>query len=79
MIKFLIPIDKANHFFYGFIIFMLSSLFFNNLISFLIVCAIALIKEVIYDKLLKKGTPDYLDFIASISPALLIVIKSILF
>ena len=73
MKKILIAQDKANHFVYGFLIFIFFNLFLSDLISFSIIVFIALAKE-IYDKVSKKGTPEILDFIFTILPAILIII-----
>ena len=75
MKKILIPQDKANHFVYGFLIFIFFNIFLSDLISLSIIVFIALIKEV-YDKISKKGTPEILDFVFSILPSLLIIIKN---
>ena len=73
MKKILIAQDKANHFFYGFLIFIFFNVFLSDLISLSIIVFIALAKE-IYDKISKKGTPEILDFIFTILPAILIII-----
>ena len=73
MKKIIIPQDKANHFFYGFLIFIFFNIFLSDLISLSIIVFIALAKEV-YDKISKKGTPEILDFVFSILPAILIII-----
>ena len=59
MNKILIPIDKANHFLYGFVIFILAQFIFNDFVSFIIVLLIALSKE-IKDEITHKGF-DYKD------------------
>jgi ABC-type multidrug transport system permease subunit len=73
----LIPNDKANHFIYGFIIFILSTLVFSNLISLFIVSAFAGSKE-LYDKASGKGNPEFLDFLATVLPGLILTILSII-
>jgi len=75
MNKLLIPLDKANHFIYGFLIYYLSNFIFDKYTSLNIVIIIAVLKEVIYDGLMKKGTPDYKDIIYTIIPGLLLMIK----
>jgi hypothetical protein len=67
MNKFLIPVDKANHFIYGYLIFCLSQIFFITSVSALIVFAIAGGKELVWDKYLQKGTPDWNDFAFTIA------------
>lgn len=66
----LIPQDKANHFLYGFLIFMISQYFVNDYISFGIVFAFALGKE-IKDQIDYKGF-DYKDLIATLIPSIII-------
>ena len=72
MNNFLIPIDKANHFLYGFVIFILAQFIFNDFVSFIIVLLIALSKE-IKDEIKYKGF-DYKDLIATILPAILTIL-----
>jgi hypothetical protein len=62
--------DKANHFIYGFFIFILSQLFFNDEVSLLIVIGFAIGKE-IKDKYDYKCF-DIVDMIYTILPALII-------
>ena len=66
----LIPLDKANHFIYGFLIFIISQLFLNDYFSFGIVFLFAIGKE-IKDQIDYKGF-DYKDLIATLLPAILI-------
>ena len=65
-----IPKDKLLHFFVGSVILFVSLLFFSTLVSFYIVVIVALIKEVVYDDFLGKGTPEVQDFIYTILPCL---------
>lgn len=62
--------DKANHFLYGFLIFMISQYFVNDYISFGIVSVFALGKE-IKDQIDYKGF-DYKDLIATLIPSIII-------
>ena len=71
----LIPHDKANHFIYGFVIFVLSNLVLNEWTSLLIVCLFAFGKE-IYDEW-KYGGFDLYDAIYTIAPALILTLKQI--
>ena len=71
----LIPHDKANHFIYGFTIFVLSNLVLNEWTSLAIVCLFAFGKE-IYDEW-KYGGFDIYDAIWTIAPALILTIKQI--
>lgn len=69
----LIPQDKANHFIYGFAIYILSNLFINSYASFSIVFLFALGKEC-YDEY-SYGGFDVKDLIATITPAILLILK----
>jgi len=78
MNKFLIPVDKANHFIYGYLIFCLSQIFFITPVSALIVFAIAAGKELVWDKYLQKGTPDWNDFAFTIAGPLPIILLELI-
>lgn len=68
-----VPKDKLLHFVGGtFISFPFIAIFENT--GFLISVAIFAAKEIIYDKIMKKGTPELNDFIYSIVPAMLLLI-----
>ncbi len=66
----LIAQDKANHFLYGFLIFMISQYFLNDYLSFGIVFAFALGKE-IKDQIVYKGF-DYKDLLVTLLPSIII-------
>jgi hypothetical protein len=68
----LIPHDKANHFIYGFVIFILSSLIMSNLISLCVVIVFALGKE-IRDQIVYKGF-DYKDLLSTIIAPIILTI-----
>ena len=72
----LIPHDKANHFIYGFVIYVLLNLFLNEYASLAIVFIFATGKE-IYDEW-KYGGFDWKDLLATITPAIILTLKSIL-
>jgi hypothetical protein len=72
----LIPLDKANHFIYGFGIFFLINLFLSNYWALGGVIVFALAKE-IKDQILYKGF-DYKDFLISLLPGVLLFLKSII-
>jgi len=74
MNKLTIPIDKANHIIYGYGIYFLSCLLFSWWMSLSIVIFISAIKEVVFDKLMKKGNPELWDFILTVVGALPILI-----
>ena len=45
--------------------------------GFLAVVLILAGKEIVYDKLLKKGTPDWMDFIFGLVPSIFILLISL--
>ena len=66
----LIAQDKANHFVYGFLIFIISQYFLNDYFSFGVVFAFALGKE-IKDQIVYKGF-DYKDLLVTLLPSIII-------
>ena len=68
-----IAIDKKDHVLLGIIIGFPLVLFFGN-IGGLIALALVGAKELIHDKLFKKGNPEWLDFIASAIPIVMFII-----
>jgi hypothetical protein len=66
----LVAQDKANHFLYGFLIFIISQYFLNDYLSFGIVFAFALGKE-IKDQIVYKGF-DYKDLLVTLLPSIII-------
>lgn len=68
----LIPHDKANHFIYGFVIFILSNLFLIEWVSLGIVFIFALGKE-LYDEW-KYGGFDFVDLIYTLSPGIILTL-----
>ena len=66
----LIAQDKANHFLYGFLIFIISQYFLNDYFSFGVVFAFALGKE-IKDQIVYKGF-DYKDLLFTLLPSIII-------
>jgi hypothetical protein len=72
--KLMLPQDKANHFVYGFIIFILANLILSQWLSFGIVCIFAIGKEIFDQYKYKRG--DYLDAVATVSPAITLIIKN---
>jgi len=66
----IIPLDKANHFIYGFSTYVLSNIVLNDLYSLLIVVLFALGKE-IRDQIVYKGF-DYKDLLVTIIPAIIL-------
>ena len=65
--------DKLLHFFYGSIISFISVLIFG-VYGLWITVIIAAAKEIIWDYLMKKGSPELLDFIFTIIPAGMLLI-----
>lgn len=72
----LIPLDKANHFIYGFGIYFLINFFLSNYWALGGVVILALTKE-IKDQIKYQGF-DYKDFLVTILPAILLFIKSLI-
>jgi len=72
----LIPQDKANHFIYGFFIYILSNLIFINWVSLLIVLIFALGKE-LYDEY-KYGGFDWKDLVVTLIAGTILLIKDII-
>lgn len=66
--------DKLEHFFYGFLLFELLTIFFDGHVSLLIVFFIAIAKEFLIDKVIRKKTPDLFDFVFTIMPGSIILI-----
>ncbi len=66
----IISLDKANHFIYGFLIFIITQFFLNDYLSFGIVFLFALGKEV-KDQIVYKGF-DYKDLIVTLLPSIII-------
>ena len=71
----IVPLDKANHFIYGFAIYIISSLFVIPETAFLIVLLFALGKE-IRDEFVYSGF-DVKDVLATICPALILFLLSL--
>ena len=68
-----IPQDKLLHFFYGTIISFIAVLIFS-IKGLWITVVIAAAKELIYDKLMKKGNCDILDFVFTCIPCIMFLI-----
>lgn len=71
-----IPQDKKKHFVAGFAITAIVSLFFGYIIG-VIVAVIAAAGKELYDKVTGMGTPEVLDFVATIVGAAAAVIASV--
>ena len=66
----LVKQDKANHFIYGFIIYILIYLFYDNYLPLIMVFLIAVGKE-IYDEY-KYGGFDWKDIVATMIPSIIL-------
>ena len=66
------PTDKKLHFWAGFGIAAVTSLFFGYIVGF-IVAAIAGAAKELYDKVTGKGTPEAEDFAETMKGALLAI------
>ena len=67
----LIPTDKANHFIYGFAIFLISSLILGSILGLITVCLFAAGKE--YYDYKSYGKFDLADMAMTIIPAMIMV------
>ena len=72
----LIPLDKANHFIYGFFIYVLSNLVFIDNYSLLIVFAFALVKE-IKDEIVYHGF-DIKDLLITLLPGFILTLINLI-
>ena len=62
-----IPKDKKLHILVGLALSILAGLFAYPMFGLLIAAAVGALKEIIWDWLLKKGTPELLDFVATVA------------
>ena len=63
--------DLLKHFFIGFFIYLLASLVAVDSFALFVVILIGTGKEIIWDYALKKGTPEIIDAVYTILPAIL--------
>lgn len=61
-----IPKDKKLHLLAGLALSLLMGLLFCPLIGLATAAVVGALKEIIWDWLLKKGTPELLDFVATV-------------
>jgi hypothetical protein len=59
-----VPADKANHFIYGIVLFILLVFALSPLAALVAVTVTGIVKEV-YDKVTATGTPDAWDAVAT--------------
>lgn len=70
-----LTLDKVTHFFAGYAICITWFMFTHNiLVAFLVAALIAALKELVWDWLLKKGTPEWADFIVTLIGGVVAVI-----
>jgi hypothetical protein len=63
--------DKLEHFYTASLGFAIFSVLFNPIVASIAVASISLAKELIYDKWLGKGNPEFLDGLMSSLPIIL--------
>ncbi|HZK23914.1 MAG TPA: hypothetical protein VFC74_00830 [Oscillospiraceae bacterium] len=61
------PKDKQKHLLAGLALSTLAGLLFCPLVGLVTAAAVGALKEIIWDWLLKKGTPEFLDFVATVA------------
>ncbi len=62
-----IPKDKKLHLLAGLALSILAGLLFCPRIGLAAAAVIGALKEIIWDWLLKRGTPEFLDFVATVA------------
>ena len=65
------PKDKKLHLLAGLALSILAGLFIYPLIGLATAAVVGALKEIIWDWLLKKGTPELLDFVATVAGGVL--------
>ena len=68
-----IPKDKKDHILLG-ILFGFPLVLFFGFYGGLISLGLVVAKEIIHDKLMKKGNPEFLDFVYSAIPIIMFMI-----
>lgn len=63
--------DKLEHFYTASLGFAIFSVLFNPIVASIAVASISLAKELLYDKWLGKGNPEFLDGFMSCFPIIL--------
>ena len=61
------PLDKRKHAYAGLALAIIAGLLFCPLIGLATAAVIGALKEIIWDWLLKKGTPEFMDFVATVA------------
>ena len=72
----IIPIDKANHFIYGFLIYTLANLLLSDLYSLLVIYLFALGKE-IKDEFVYSGF-DIKDLLTTLLPGVILTLTNLI-
>jgi hypothetical protein len=61
------PQDKQKHLLAGLALSILAGLLFCPLAGLVTAAVVGALKEIVWDWLLKKGTPELLDFVATVA------------
>jgi hypothetical protein len=61
------PQDKKKHIYAGLALSILVGLLFCPLAGLVTAAVVGALKEIVWDWLLKKGTPELLDFVATVA------------
>jgi len=61
------PQDKKKHVYAGLALSILVGLLFCPLTGLVTAAVVGALKEIVWDWLLKKGTPELLDFVATVA------------
>ena len=62
-----IQVDKQKHLLAGLALAIIAGLLFCPLIGLATAAVVGALKEIVWDWLLKKGTPELLDFVATVA------------
>jgi len=61
------PQDKKKHLLAGLALAIIAGLLFCPLVGLVTAAVVGALKEIIWDWLLKKGTPEFMDFVATVA------------
>ena len=61
------PKDKQKHLLAGLALSILAGLLFCPLIGLAAAAVVGALKEIVWDWWLKKGTPEFMDFVATVA------------
>jgi len=62
-----IQVDKQKHLLAGLALAIIAGLLFCPRIGLAAAAVIGALKEIVWDWLLKKGTPEFMDFVATVA------------